>query len=122
MGNNKSECTICQNTQSDQNGNNKMIELNQCHHQFHKQCIDEWFKKKIQCPLCMQCYVNIQNTVQNEMILRHRKCLNHQRVSALSPTSEAIDVLLQSPISADCRNSNNSFFLFYAKLTFIFNL
>ena len=113
----KTECTICRNTKGDGQGNNSMIELNQCHHKFHKKCIDEWFKEKVQCPLCMQCCeiqneqtVNIQN-VQNEMILRHRKCVKH-KISALSPTSEAIDVLLQSPISADCGNTNNSLFYF----------
>lgn len=25
-----------------------------CHHEFHKHCIDEWFKTNRQCPLCRQ--------------------------------------------------------------------
>ena len=26
-------------------------------HMFHSECIDNWFKKKAECPLCRACYV-----------------------------------------------------------------
>merc|ERR1719461_1154125 len=82
-----------------------MIELNGCRHRFHKECIDEWFKKKLQCPLCMQCCGDqtvVHEPIANEMVLRRRTRANH-RMSEMSPTSEAIDVLLQSPISTNCK-------------------
>jgi len=104
-------CSIC--IDNKHNEENEFVQLNECLHQFHQLCIDQWFKKKIQCPLCLKKY-NVQQTKKerdhsmnylNYPALRNRK-------NQHSPYSEAIDVLLQSPISADCGNNNNSLFYF----------
>eukprot|EP00484_Ammonia_sp_Unknown_P013081 CAMPEP_0197078992 /NCGR_PEP_ID=MMETSP1384-20130603/213399_1 /TAXON_ID=29189 /ORGANISM="Ammonia sp." /LENGTH=670 /DNA_ID=CAMNT_0042517861 /DNA_START=25 /DNA_END=2037 /DNA_ORIENTATION=- len=38
--------------------NGDQIRKLRCNHYFHKQCIDIWFKKNIQCPLCKQYVIN----------------------------------------------------------------
>jgi len=49
-------CCICL---FDYRGGDKIRKLN-CNHYFHKQCIDIWFKRNIQCPLCKQYVINAQ--------------------------------------------------------------
>ena len=43
-----SSCIICF---SDFNKNDK-IKILKCGHIYHKECINEWFKKKELCPIC----------------------------------------------------------------------
>lgn len=54
----------------------------ECRHRYHKTCIDEWFKEKVDCPICRQSYViNIESppiTVQElphstQEITQHRR-------------------------------------------------
>ena len=33
---------------------NKPLMITPCHHVFHANCLDEWFKKKKECPKCRQ--------------------------------------------------------------------
>ena len=47
--NNKEECVICTEILSEQ-----QIRILRCSHQFHKCCVDEWFKtsRQLECPIC----------------------------------------------------------------------
>ena len=47
-------CSIC--IDDAHSTHQRFVELNQCPHRFHKKCIDEWFSKKLQCPLCKKQY------------------------------------------------------------------
>ena len=42
------ECPIC----LDEFQNNDDIRLLICSHKFHKKCIDLWFNKQLNCPMC----------------------------------------------------------------------
>ena len=44
----KQSCTICLETFKK---NSVVLELN-CHHYFHKRCINRWFDENINCPTC----------------------------------------------------------------------
>lgn len=47
----QNECCIClDGYQLDQ----KVIFFNKCPHKFHSKCIEQWLKKKAECPLCKQ--------------------------------------------------------------------
>ena len=48
ISNDNKDCCICLDTFEE---NNKSIVLN-CSHRFHKECILNWFKKELNCPLC----------------------------------------------------------------------
>lgn len=109
LNNECNECSIC-----NDNDNKQLlfIKLNQCLHQFHKKCIDEWFKKKKQCPLCLK-YLEKKDdkkekTEKNEIIniQNHIIYLRNRRLSS-SASKEAIDVLLNSP---NCNNNNSLFY------------
>lgn len=41
-------CAICM----DELNNDNYVKL-QCNHEFHKQCIDSWFRIKLTCPNCI---------------------------------------------------------------------
>tara|TARA_Y100000389_G_scaffold199542_1_gene238117 strand:- start:329 stop:919 length:591 start_codon:yes stop_codon:yes gene_type:complete len=43
------ECSICYNVFEH---DDQIIKLNICEHYFHSDCIIEWFKREIRCPLC----------------------------------------------------------------------
>ena len=43
------ECSICYNMFEH---DDQIIKLNICEHYFHSDCIIEWFKREIRCPLC----------------------------------------------------------------------
>eukprot|EP01018_Ginkgo_biloba_P036169 Gb_21086 [translate_table: standard] len=46
------ECSICLcSFQED-----KAVELSKCHHLFHRQCIEQWFKTRPTCPQCLTVY------------------------------------------------------------------
>jgi len=46
-----SECSICYENMCNSNGNVKTLE---CGHQFHRECINEWFTHRKNCPICRQ--------------------------------------------------------------------
>jgi hypothetical protein len=56
-------CSIC----LDDESKNKMVET-QCHHFFHKECLDVWLKAKSSCPFCRQ---EIKLTVEK---INEREC------------------------------------------------
>jgi len=41
-------CTICQ----DNIESNEVRRITQCGHYFHRNCIDTWFQRNVQCPTC----------------------------------------------------------------------
>lgn len=84
------------------------IQLNQCKHKFHKNCIDQWFKKKLQCPLCLKHYDQSQQ--KNNKKQQHYDQLLRKRTKYVH-FDKAIDVLLQSPATINC-NDNNSLLYF----------
>ena len=45
----ENECSICYN---EFNKDTKVVILNNCSHGFHLDCIVEWFKQDLRCPLC----------------------------------------------------------------------
>ena len=45
----ENECSICYN---EFNKDTKLVILNNCSHGFHLDCIVEWFKQDLRCPLC----------------------------------------------------------------------
>ena len=49
----KKECSIC----LEKFTQNEEISLLTCKHQFHKQCVEKWFKKDTSCPICRQSVV-----------------------------------------------------------------
>ncbi len=49
-------CCICL---YDYKNNDKIRKL-KCNHYFHQKCIDIWFQRNIECPLCKQCVINAQ--------------------------------------------------------------
>jgi len=42
-------CTICQDEFCT---GNQVRKINSCGHQFHKNCIDQWFERNVRCPVC----------------------------------------------------------------------
>ena len=46
-------CSIC----LEKFTQNEEISLLTCKHQFHKQCVEKWFKKDTSCPICRQSVV-----------------------------------------------------------------
>ena len=42
-------CTICQ---DDLIEGERIRAINACQHMFHAKCLDEWFRRKLECPLC----------------------------------------------------------------------
>jgi len=42
-------CAICQDRYTE---GQAIRVLNQCHHAFHKGCIDPWFERNVHCPVC----------------------------------------------------------------------
>jgi len=48
------DCSICFEEISDEEQS-----VLKCDHTFHKECIDEWFKKSHRCPLCRNSLFNI---------------------------------------------------------------
>lgn len=47
----QNECCICL---DEYQVEQKVIFFNKCPHRFHSKCIEEWLKKKPECPLCKQ--------------------------------------------------------------------
>jgi hypothetical protein len=45
------ECAICLDSLDNLEGN-KIIQLNNCNHQFHESCLKQWIDKNNTCPLC----------------------------------------------------------------------
>ncbi|BFG34139.1 hypothetical protein CerSpe_204130 [Prunus speciosa] len=54
--NTDSECSICLGEFKD---GEKCRQL-ECEHAFHEECIDQWLRKKIQCPLCRATVSGVQ--------------------------------------------------------------
>ncbi|PQQ11689.1 RING-H2 finger protein ATL39-like [Prunus yedoensis var. nudiflora] len=54
--NTDSECSICLGEFKDWE---KCRQL-ECEHAFHEECIDQWLRKKIQCPLCRATVSSVQ--------------------------------------------------------------
>ncbi|KAL6275859.1 hypothetical protein ACE6H2_019460 [Prunus campanulata] len=54
--NTDSECSICLGEFKD---GEKCRQL-ECEHAFHEECIDQWLRKKIQCPLCRATVSSVQ--------------------------------------------------------------
>lgn len=46
---NGDNCTICQDELCT---GNQVRKINSCGHQFHKNCIDQWFERNVRCPVC----------------------------------------------------------------------
>jgi hypothetical protein len=42
-------CAVCQDTLE---MGNQVRHLNVCNHSFHQECIDTWFERSVQCPVC----------------------------------------------------------------------
>ena len=53
-------CSICRETFS---RGNVLRKIRPCHHQFHQQCIDQWFEAHITCP---HCRIDIRTGVENQ--------------------------------------------------------
>lgn len=47
-----SECSICLEDINKRKNNDFIIMILPCNHKFHLICIQEWFKMKLNCPLC----------------------------------------------------------------------
>lgn len=58
----KEECIICLDEVE-----KEWREL-ECHHRYHKKCIENWIKVKAKCPLCMK---HIHGNERNPMIERN---------------------------------------------------
>lgn len=58
----KEECIICLDEVE-----KEWREL-ECHHRYHKKCIEDWIKVKAKCPLCMK---HIHDKERNRMIERN---------------------------------------------------
>jgi len=104
------KCSICNDNDNNDNDNNDTIQIIECLHEFHKKCIDEWFKTKKQCPLCLK-YLDERDKdkkpiKKQQFIQNHIIYLRNRRLSS-SASKEAIDVLLQSP---KCNNNNSLFY------------
>ena len=70
------DCCICYDIITDQEG------ILSCDHIFHKECIEKWFKRSHQCPLCRKSKFDIPFEdyeknywkKSNEMIQKMKKC------------------------------------------------
>jgi hypothetical protein len=72
INNKQSMCIICHNNYilSD-----ILIELNKCSHNFHKNCLEEWFNYNLSCPICREQVVDI---TLGQYILLYLSLLNSQ--------------------------------------------
>lgn len=72
-------CVICI-TNFDEKDTLRML---RCEHKFHKDCIDNWFVRKLQCPVCR---TYIPSTDDNRPYLRDFICVQHllERYPALA--------------------------------------
>lgn len=52
---NTNDCSIC----LDEFTNNDLVCKLSCNHLYHVSCINEWFKNKIVCPLCLHDYTYV---------------------------------------------------------------
>jgi hypothetical protein len=105
-------CSICLQPSSE-NHRHHSVQLIKCKHVFHVQCIEQWFMRKTECPLCKQDYAdcaNLKKSGESENVSlsdRNVSVVRHRRFSKYSSTLQALDLLLQSP---SCGHS--SFFSF----------
>eukprot|EP00055_Hartaetosiga_balthica_P008467 m.31686 g.31686 ORF g.31686 m.31686 type:complete len:396 (+) comp6324_c2_seq1:182-1369(+) len=62
-----SVCYICHDTYED----NTAYSLTSCSHKFHAECVDQWFQKKLTCPICRKpINCELQHSVHaNKMLL-----------------------------------------------------
>lgn len=89
-------CCICL---YDYRNGDKLRKLN-CNHYFHQQCIDIWFKKNIQCPLCKQSVINAQ-------ILSKRSATTNSDISTSTLSTSGSSQSTQSG-STQSTESNHS--------------
>jgi len=50
----ETRCSIC--FDSAQSDEHRFVALRHCRHRFHQKCIEQWFDRKLQCPLCLHRY------------------------------------------------------------------
>ncbi|EAR94496.2 zinc finger, C3HC4 type (RING finger) protein (macronuclear) [Tetrahymena thermophila SB210] len=50
------QCVVC----LEKFCNDVDVRILKCQHYFHQSCVDEWLKKKMECPVCRQCPFNVE--------------------------------------------------------------
>ncbi len=51
------------------------VKFNECPHFFHRECIEKWFKNKINCPICRRDYWLILLFIINYFFMKIKKYL-----------------------------------------------
>ncbi|KAL4511748.1 hypothetical protein ABPG72_012593 [Tetrahymena utriculariae] len=57
----ENQCIICLAKYSNDDDVRKL----NCKHYFHQHCVDEWLKKKKDCPVCRQCPLNVEASAED---------------------------------------------------------
>eukprot|EP01084_Bolivina_argentea_P256763 432417_1 len=102
-------CCICL---YDYKNNDKIRKLN-CNHYFHQTCIDIWFKRNIQCPLCKQCVINAHilskrsNTTNSENSSSLSKISNTSSSKSTSISDSDSDSDLNLNVHININDNNN---------------
>ena len=103
-------CCICL---YDYRNGEKIRKLN-CNHYFHQKCIDIWFKKNTQCPLCKQSVINAQilskrsNTTNSDISSTTNSISSSSSISAQSTSSNADNYNTSSSEDEKINNNNNN--------------